>query len=520
MKWTFFICVTLFLGACDRAPAIQVNGETLTGTYVEDGKVAAFLGVPFAEPPVGDNRWRAPQALASKVARRDATEFAPACLQEMRILDWYRDLAEIFGGSADYYPDLEVSEDCLYLNAWTPTLDRSAGLPVIIWVHGGSNRSGWSYEPNYHGHNLAQHGVVVISIGYRQGLFGFISHADMDAEEPLANFGLWDIIAALQWVRQNVALLGGDPNRVMLFGESAGAQNILALMFAEPAKGLFHRAILQSTAGFGIERMSSVDDEQARMQEFAKRVSPGDTSLAAMRSLPAQKLLDRYEADFGDTYHSPALDGQLFDKPLWESVRAAEFPGVAVIIGTNQDEWRESIPADISWDGVAGLAASEWLDDAASALKLVQNEQDPLRAADRLSTAKAMLCPSQAFARHVSAAGKDAWMYYFTRVREDQGGAKMRAFHGAEYAYAFDTHDAFMTTNATDRALTRAMQSYWVSFAATGNPNSEGTTDWPQYRAPDFLVQELGDEVFSRFAPESELCAIFEKGLAATVSPH
>ncbi|MDA0706442.1 MAG: carboxylesterase family protein [Proteobacteria bacterium] len=509
------LAIVLGLAACERAPSVVIDEEKLIGKYVEDGKVAAFLGVPFAEPPVGELRWQGPQALATKVSRRDTTEFSAACMQDMRILDWYRDLAETFGGSADYYPDLDVSEDCLYLNVWTPTVDATAGLPVMVWVHGGSNRSGWSYEPNYRGHKLAQQDVVVVSVAYRQGVFGFLSHPELPADEPLANFAYWDLIASLQWVQDNIELFGGDPDRVTMFGESAGAQDILALMFAEPAKGLFHRAILESTAGFGIERMSSIDNEQARMQEFAKRVSPGNTSLAALRALPAQELLQRYEANFGDYYHSPSVDGQLFDKPLWESVRAAEFPNVAVVIGSNQDEWRESIPADISWDGVADLAASEWHDDAADALELVQDEQDPLRAADRLSTAKSMLCPSQAFARHMSAAGKDAWMYYFTRVREDQGGAKMRAFHGAEYAYPFDTHDAYMTTNATDRALTRAMQSYWVSFAATGNPNSEGTTDWPRYAAPDFLVQELGDEVFSAAAPEPELCALFEEGLAA-----
>jgi para-nitrobenzyl esterase len=515
MRKALLLVLALTLPACSRAPSVVVDTETLVGSYVEDGKVAAFLGVPFAEAPIGSLRWHAPQPLMTKAKRRDTTAFAPACMQDMRILDWYRYVAETFGGSADYYPDLEVSEDCLYLNVWTPTLDSAAGLPVMVWVHGGSNRSGWSFEPNYQGHKLAQEGVVVISIAYRQGLFGFISHADMNPEGPVANFGLWDIVASLQWIRQNVARFGGDPNRVTLFGESAGAQDILALMFAGPAQDLFHRAILESTAGFGIDRMSSLADEQARMRGFAQSVSPHDTSLAALRALPAAELLERYEQDYGSYYHSPALDGQLFVKPVWESVRAAEFPDIPVIIGTNQDEWYDFLPDDISWPDVVEIANAEWLEDAEQALALVRNEDDPQRAGDRLSTASNMLCPSQAFARHMTAAGQDAWMYYFTRIREDQGGAALRAFHGAEYAYPFGTHDAYMTTNATDLALTKAMQSYWVTFAASGNPNNDVTTEWPRYAVPELPVQELGDIVITVAAPEAKLCALFEKRLSA-----
>ena len=508
------LMVLLALSACDRAPRVVVDEQTLLGKYVEDGKVAAFLGVPFAEAPVGELRWRGPQLLSTKVARRDATDFAPACMQSMRILDWYRYVAETFGGSADYYPDLDISEDCLYLNVWTPALDASAKLPVMVWVHGGSNRSGWSYEPNYRGHKLAQEGVIVISIAYRHGLFGFISHEELNPEEPVANFGLWDMIEALRWIKQNAASFGGDPDRVTLFGESSGAQDIVALLYAQPAAGLFHRAILESTAGFGIDRMVTLDAEQARMRDFAHSLLPEHSSLTALRALPAKELLDRYEQDYGSYYHSPAIDGQLFTRPIWDSVLAAELPDVPVIIGTNHDEWYDSLPDDISWEDVPGRAESAWFEDTEEALGMVRDEADPQRAADRLLTAGGFLCKSQAFARRMSAARKNAWMYFFTRVREDQGGAELGAFHGAEYAYSFGTHDTYMTTNATDLALQKAMQSYWVSFAASGNPNSDQTTDWPRFAAPDFPVQELGDTVMTTSAPEPGLCALFEQRLA------
>jgi len=177
-------CIFVFLvaGCTPAPPEVRVDGEALIGRTVAEGNVAAFLGVPYAEPPVGELRWRAPQPLSTRLAHRDAVDFPPACMQSMRILDWYRYMAETFGGSADYYDDLAVSEDCLYLNIWTPSLDDDAKLPVLVWVHGGSNNSGWSYELNYHGHNLAERGVVVVSIAYRLGVFGFFSHPDLPRE--------------------------------------------------------------------------------------------------------------------------------------------------------------------------------------------------------------------------------------------------------------------------------------------------------------------------------------------------
>jgi para-nitrobenzyl esterase len=163
MRQLLVVLALLFAAACTPGPTIEIAGETLVGKH--DANVIAFLGVPYAEPPVGELRWRAPQPLTSNVPRRDTTQFAPACMQTMRILDWYRYLAETFGGSRDYYPDLEISEDCLYLNVWTPTLDRTASLPVMVWLYGGSNISGWSYEHNYRGQALADTGVIVVSVG-------------------------------------------------------------------------------------------------------------------------------------------------------------------------------------------------------------------------------------------------------------------------------------------------------------------------------------------------------------------
>ncbi|MEE8426603.1 MAG: carboxylesterase family protein, partial [Woeseiaceae bacterium] len=340
MRKFIAVLVVLTLAACDTDPTVNVDGEILLGTHVEGGEVAEFLGVPFAEPPVGDLRWRAPQPLATKVERREVTKFAQACMQTMRILDWYRWMAEQFGDSADYYDDLEVGEDCLYLNIWTPALDSHAEMPVMVWIHGGSNKSGWSYEHNYHGHKLAQEGVVVVSVAYRQGPFGFLSHPDLPDDEPRTNFGYWDLIASLQWIQDNISEFGGDPDRVTLFGESAGAENILVLMFADAANDLFHRGVMQSSAGFGLVRMSTLADEQQRGRELANSLGlPEDNNLEALRQVPADKLLEVYDQLFSGYYHSPAIDGDLLFESTWDSIHNRDFGGRQLMIGSNYHEW-------------------------------------------------------------------------------------------------------------------------------------------------------------------------------------
>ena len=500
----------LALAACDQNPSVTVDGEMLVGKYIEESKVVAFLGVPFAEPPVGDLRWRAPQALRKRVARRETTEFAAACMQTMRILDWYRNMAETFGATADYYDDLEISEDCLYLNVWAPTLESDAKLPVMVWLHGGSNKSGWSYENNYRGHVLAPQGVVVVTVAYRQGAFGFLSHPELSSDEPIANFGLWDIIASLRWIQQNVHKFGGDPDRITMFGESSGAENILALMFSEPARELFHRSILQSTANFGLS-MPTLEDEQQRGADLATALGfTGNETLAQLRQVPADHLLEVYEETFADHYHSPAVDDQLLSETTWESIQAREFAGHDLMIGTNKHEWLDYIPVDSTHDDVAITAAELLHMDSDKALLAVAAEPGPRRAMDRLITADAYVCPSQNTAANRAASNSNAWMYFFTRIRDDAASVAVGAFHGAEYPYVFGVHDSYMNTNETDLELSTIMQKYWINFAATGDPNGDGLPEWPLFELPNPVVQELGDSIQTIPAIEPEMCASFD----------
>lgn len=511
MRGLLLVFVFLLSTACSRAPSVAIDDELLVGK--QDGDVMAFLGVLYAEPPLGELRWREPQTPATKMKRRDATQFAPACMQTMRILDWYRNMAETFGGSRDYYPDLEISEDCLYLNVWTPTLDNNANLPVMVWLHGGSNISGWSYERNYHGQSLADKGVVVVSVGFRVGLFGFMSHPDLDPSAPVANFGLWDIVAALRWIQTNIDRFGGDPGRVTLLGESSGAHSVVMLMAADPARGLFHRAIGQSTGGYGLE-MSTLAEVQKQGTDLATAMGfTGDGALKKLRASSPHELLARYVEDVSSEYQNPSLDGVLFGKNPWERFTAGEFRDIPLIIGTNADEWWDYIDPDSTEDDVVRAANELSHIDSHVALQAIADETLPREAIDRLKNAEGYVCPSQALAAAMSAAGHAAWMYYFTRIREDAGGEKVRAYHGAEYPYVFNTHDPFMRTTDTDVALTKAMQQYWISFATTGDPNSDALPEWPRFAAPDFPVLELGDKVRTVAAPEPDLCAAFRGAL-------
>ncbi|MDX1517290.1 MAG: carboxylesterase family protein [Woeseiaceae bacterium] len=503
------VVACLLLASCAQDPRAVADGESLRGFVDADTGVMAFLGVPFAEPPVGKLRWAAPQPLGDKRRSRDVTAFAPACMQKPRILEWYRDYAEIFGAPRDSYPPLDVDEDCLYLNVWTPATAPARLMPVMVYVHGGSNNSGWSYEIPYHGQHLAKQGVVVVTIAYRLGAFGFLSHPDLGGE-AVANFGLWDQVAALRWVERNIAAFGGDPDRVMVFGESAGAENILALLFAEPAAGLIDRAALHSTAGFGLFQ-PTLDDERRRGAKLAAALGVAD-SVDALRKVPADRLLDVYDAHFADHYHSPAIDGQLIRESTWDDIRHEPVPPVPIIIGTNADEWLEYVEQDASMDDVRTRAGQLKNIDPAIAMRAVAGETDPRKALDRLLTADDMLCPSQLTASRWNDRGGAAWNYYFTRVRDGDAGRRVGAFHGAEYTYVFGTNYIGMPESDVDRALTRVMMDYWTRFAATGDPNSASTPDWPAFVAPDFKALELGDVVQTIARPEAAMCASFDAG--------
>ncbi|MBU3671411.1 MAG: carboxylesterase family protein [Sinobacteraceae bacterium] len=518
--------------AASRAAEVQLVGERLIGRQSPIAGINAFLGVPFAEPPVGPLRWQAPVDYLGRGGVRRAERFAPACLQTPRILDWYRGMAERFGASRSVFEDLDTSEDCLYLNIWAPAKPSKKPAPVMVFIHGGSNRSGWSFEPNYHGHRLAAEGAVVVTIAYRLGVFGFFSHPELAQQSVTANFGLWDQLSALRWIQRNIASFGGDPSRVTVFGESAGAGNIAMLMVAPQARGLLHRAILQSGGDFGWPGLRSLAAEQARGLQLAAAIdAKAPPDLAALRAMDAERLMRLAEQVFRDHYHAPVMDGVLITQSIAQQLAPAQplspapqltqprVPLGSLLIGTNANEYYAPLARDTARAAFDRALASAEVLNTAEVRAALRDEADLATAIDRLQTADSMLCPAQQLASATAAVGIPTWMYQFSRVREGAVAAQLRAYHGAELPYVFGTHDAWLPTTDIDRQLTRTLMRIWVKFAATGSPEGAGLPRWPQFRsqvAPNVMGFAATPGLID--IPEPTLCRLYRSRVAASAS--
>ncbi|MGQ0429807.1 MAG: carboxylesterase/lipase family protein [Gammaproteobacteria bacterium] len=486
-------------------PQVRVGEQVLVG---QDGStyshVAGFYGIPFAEPPVGALRWRAPQPPRVHPDRREATAFAAACYQDSYNTDWYRKVGAAFEADPALLRDPQFSEDCLYLNVWTPKPGADSRLPVMVWIHGGANRAGWSFEPNCLGEHLAARGnVVVVSIAYRHGVFGFFGHPELRGQSNPTNFGLLDQIAALRWVRDHIASFGGDAGNVTIFGESAGAANIGYLMTSPLAQGLFRRAVSQS-GGYQILERRTLDDVENSGAALGAAL-PGRPNLAGLRQLDSATILAAANAALKDHDWGPAEDGTAVLAPITAQNPLRNAP-VDLLVDTNQDEWYMYVDED-----AAALAAE--LHDLPGAARpalerLAAAEPTLRRGHDRAVTFANMVCPGYLMAGAVRRAGGQAWVYRFTRVRPGPGGKRLRAYHGAEIPYVFDTHDAWLATDGVDRRLTAAVMQYWVNFARSGDPNGAGLPEWPSYSESGARIVELGDRIGPRPAPDHDLCLL------------
>jgi para-nitrobenzyl esterase len=443
----------------------------------------------------------APQPHRPRPGLRSATAFAAGCFQDDYNARWYQRVAAAFGATGSVFTDPPFSEDCLYLNVWTPDTYRKAHRPVMVWIHGGSNKAGWSFEPNYRAGVLAARGdVVVVTVAYRLGVFGYFGHPDMGTRDPV-NFGLLDQIAALRWVQREIAKFGGDPGNVTIFGESAGAANVGYLLYSPPAQGLYLRAIAESG---GYQMMERSDRRYAlEVGDTLSGALQGHPGLAALRRLPASEVFaaaSRHLA--GHDWHA-VVDGDTLPASPAE---AYTHDGVDhdVLTGSNENEYHMYVDGDPSQyrDALAALpAAARARLEARGAL-----EPDVHSAHDRVSTLVHMACPPYLIADAATRRGHRAWVYRFTRVRPGPGGREFLAYHGAEIPYVFDTHDAWLAGDANEAVLTTAMMGYWTRFARTGNPNDQAATDWPPFSASEPRVIDLGSSIFSRPAPDHAIC--------------
>jgi len=504
--------VGLLLGCSAQPPGhpqVQAESASIVGRWSEDREIAAFRGVPFAAPPTGPQRWLEP-VRSELTGTIDAGAFKPACMQGPHMVDWYRDLVARFGGDPESFPVPEFSEDCLYLNIWTPRPRTGASLPVMVWIHGGSHRGGWSYEPNYVGEALARNGVVVVSIAYRLDVFGFFSHPGLD----VSNFGLLDQVAALRWVKEHIDRFGGDAHNVTVFGESAGASSIAYLLASPLSRGLFRRAIHQS-AGYALLNTQTREQFLGAGLELERRVlaERGASGMEALRGAPPEELLAAAEEVYADERPNVVIDGRSVPMPVQAALAEGAAIPVDLLIGSNADEWRMYLDTDTSEQEVEARIEAYGPPAAAAIRQALSDSPDPLDRMDRLITAERFVCPSLELAVGIAAGGGKTYVYYFSRTRPGAGGREIGAYHGAELPYVFNTHDAWLPTEERDLELGRLMGSFWANFARGGDPNFAGAPAWPPFGADGTATLVIGDTTEVVNHPEHRLCQALASGV-------
>jgi para-nitrobenzyl esterase len=444
--------------------------------------VRVFKGIPYAAPPLGELRWKPPQPAASWTGVRDATEFAPSCIQPGRIQP--------------------QSEDCLYLNVWTPEAARNA--PVMVWIHGGGYLMGSGSVPLYDGSALARLGAIVVTINYRLGVLGFFAHPRLSREsreQVSGNYGLLDQIAALHWVAANIAAFGGDPRNVTVFGESAGAGSVSSLLFSPLAKGLFHRAIVESGAlddqlkELRVAR-GGIESAEHQGADLATRLGCGGANtLPCLREMSGGLLLKMtpsiscLDCTQRDTF-GPIADGYVIPGQPHALLREGKLHRVDLLTGSNRGEGTIVIgPRPIpNVEGYRAWIAARFHEQSGNVLAVYPAESnDAVREALRdVYTDSWYLCPSRSLAQ----AEKVSYVYEFSRVRP---GMEMRTAHGSELPYVFDTLRPFQgVLEETDRKLASLVSAAWVRFAAMGDPNGDGIPKWPRY---DGSYLEFGDRI-------------------------
>lgn len=433
--WTIALCGVALLMAChpnmSRNPVLTVDGGQLTGIPTDDGKVIVYKGIPYAAPPVGALRWREPQPPIPWQGVKCADTFGPAAMQsDQEPGSFYQ--REFF-----WMGDPQRSEDCLYLNVWTPAAGQpEARLPVAVWIHGGAYIQGYGHEIEFDGEAFARRGVVLVTLNYRLGVAGFLAHPLLSAENPhgvSGNYGLLDQRAALDWVHRNIDRFGGDPANLTLFGQSAGAGSVQALLASPLCQGRATKAILQSGGGLrGLgSRQNGLAEAEASgraLMEFA-----GLTTLEAMRACPAEQLCALPEAfaaaGRGAVQLAPCVDGYFLPATFSDAARAGRLPDLPYMIGStagDSPEWQTS-PADFS-----------------------------------------LLLESQG--------RRPAYVYRFTRPLP---GDRAGAFHSAELWYLFGTLDrSWRPFTAADRDLSRRIIGYWTNFMRTDDPNGPDLAPW------------------------------------------
>ncbi len=473
--------------AADGTERVRVEQGLLAGTSGVHPYVRVYKGIPYAAPPVGELRWKAPQPPAAWPGVRQATEFAPVCMQTP-----YPASAAIYQSKPQ-----PLSENCLYLNVWTAAKSAKDRLPVMVWIHGGGFTRGSGSSASYDGEILARKGVVVVTLNYRLGVFGFFAHPALTAESEhhaSGNYALLDQIAALEWVKTNIGAFGGDAKCVTIFGESAGSWAVNALMASPRAKGLFHRAIGESGGSFA--PMKTLADAEKTGQDLAASLGATADALKALRAKPAEEIL---KASSEQTIRQ-VVDGWVLPEEIYTFFAQGKQNDVPLIVGLNADEGTALAPqgANIEKELFIAGAQQRYASLAEQFLKVYPAGTD----AEAVSSFYAAYRDSvfgwemRTWARLQTKTGRQpAYFYYFTRKPPGPQREKLRAFHAADLAYVFGNFPWPFPWEDTDRKLSDAITSYWTNFAKKGDPNGERLAKWPEYAVKTDEMIEFGDEI-------------------------
>lgn len=492
-----FLVVGILLFSCEKketSSSLSINsvateGGLISGKLDSSGQIKIFKGIPFAAPPLGDLRWKAPQPVQPWEGIKTCTENPPSPMQNPPV--------PFFAWSSEFLiPAEPISEDCLYLNVWTAAEKSDEKRPVMVWIYGGGFGSGGSTVPLYDGEDLAKKGIVVVTINYRVGILGFLAHPELSAENPdqtSGNYGILDQIAALEWVKKNIDAFGGDPDNVTIAGQSAGAYSVNALVVSPKAKGLFHKAIAQSGGMFTRNNglVSGLQGAEERGKELTDTLG---LSLADLRKIPSDSLL-KLAGRFGPVFDGKVLPG------VRKAFEEGAFSDVPLLTGWNADDRVSSNQAITPTEFIAN-AKKLYGGRAGEYLQLFPSGNE-VELEETLKTIGVLGFGFQNYtwAKMQTEKGQnDAYLYYFTRV--PPGEPNFGAFHSAEFSYALHTlRNWNRPFEKADYELEKNMSDYWVNFVKTGNPNGKNLPNWPVFDPENPLVIELGTDVKVRALP-------------------
>lgn len=507
---------------------VATTGGSLKGDYADDSrKVTVFRGVPYAQPPVGNSRWRPPAPVKSWEGIRSATSFGPPCWQRPR------EYSSLYTRG-----DLNPSEDCLYLNIWTAADQPTAALPVMVWFHGGGHNGGSGSPRIFDGASLAARGVVLVTLNYRLGPFGFLAHPAFTAEsshESSGNYGLLDQVSALEWVHNNISAFGGDPANVTIFGQSAGSWSVCYMIASPLARGLFQKAIGQSGGCFKGERpyLAHMTDEigtERSAHEVGITVAEalgvngeGPEAAAALRALAPQAVL-------AETLGSGAIiDGWVLPEAPRTLFAAGKHNDVPVIVGAmaNESAATYNVTPELTREQFIASVQNQYGHEGGALLAAYADDlnESPATAAKQIRGDRTFVWEMRTWARTVEASGNDAYLYFFSHappvfrlyVHDDpaldvSGGRRgFGAYHSGDLAYVFGNLGLVgIDWTEWDHELARGISQYWVNFAHTGDPNGEGLPSWPRYERVTDELLEFGKDIRVQSGVRREKLDVFD----------